>query len=108
MEFCDECGSMMKTEGDRWICGSCGNEQVRDSARERELAVTTEGQEESEVIDTSEVEAEDMGPTTEARCPECGNDRAFWEMKQIRAADESETRFFTCTECEHKWREDDH
>ncbi|MFB6309028.1 MAG: transcription factor S, partial [Haloarculaceae archaeon] len=19
-----------------------------------------------------------------------------------------ETRFFTCTECEHKWREDDH
>jgi len=47
-------------------------------------------------------------PTTNARCPECGNDRAFWEMKQIRAADESETRFFTCTECEHKWREDDH
>jgi DNA-directed RNA polymerase subunit M len=29
-------------------------------------------------------------------------------MKQIRAADESETRFFTCTECGHKWREDDH
>ncbi|MFW5949411.1 MAG: transcription factor S, partial [Halolamina sp.] len=22
--------------------------------------------------------------------------------------DESETRFFTCTECGHKWREDDH
>jgi DNA-directed RNA polymerase subunit M len=29
-------------------------------------------------------------------------------MQQIRAADESETRFFICTECEHKWREDDH
>jgi DNA-directed RNA polymerase subunit M len=29
-------------------------------------------------------------------------------MKQIRAADQSETRFFTCPDCEHKWREDDH
>ncbi|ERG99251.1 MAG: transcription factor S-II (TFIIS), partial [Haloquadratum sp. J07HQX50] len=40
--------------------------------------------------------------------PECGHDKARYEMKQIRAADESETRFFTCTECGHKWREDDH
>jgi DNA-directed RNA polymerase subunit M len=107
MEFCDDCGSMMKTEGDVWVCGSCGNETARTEAAEQQ-AVTTQGQQESEVVDTSEVSAEDMGPTTETRCPECGNDRAFWEMKQIRAADESETRFFTCTECEHKWREDDH
>jgi DNA-directed RNA polymerase subunit M len=56
----------------------------------------------------SEVDEADIGPTTEARCPECGHDRARYEMKQIRAADESETRFFTCTECDHKWREDDH
>jgi DNA-directed RNA polymerase subunit M len=106
MEFCDECGSMMKTEGDYWVC-SCGHEEPRNPESEQK-AVTTQGQEESEVVDTSEVDAEAMGPTTNARCPECGNDRAFYEMKQIRAADESGTRFFTCTECEHKWREDDH
>ncbi|MEF8882085.1 MAG: transcription factor S [Halapricum sp.] len=107
MEFCDECGSMMKTEGDVWICGNCGAEKVRNEASEKQ-AVTTQGQQKSEIVDTSEVSSEDMGPTTEAQCPECDNDRAFWEMKQIRAADESETRFFTCTECGHKWREDDH
>jgi DNA-directed RNA polymerase subunit M len=106
MEFCDECGSMMKTEGDRWVCPN-GHEKLRDSAREAQM-VSTQAQEESEVIDTSDVDSEDMGPTTNAHCPECGNDRAFWEMKQIRSADESETRFFTCTECGHKWREDDH
>jgi len=107
MEFCDDCGSMMKTEGDLWVCGSCGAERLRDDATE-EAMVTTQGQEESEVVDMSEAGDEAMGPTTSERCPECGNDRAYYEMKQIRAADESETRFFTCTECDHKWREDDH
>ena len=107
MQFCDECGSMMKTEDGMWVCGSCGYETPRDEQKEAAMT-STQSQEESEVIDTSDVDAEDMGPTTEARCPECDNDRAFWEMKQIRAADESETRFFTCTECGHKWREDDH
>ncbi|MFB6299941.1 MAG: transcription factor S [Halobacteriales archaeon] len=107
MEFCDECGSMMKTEDERWVCGSCGFEKARDAEQEAGM-VTTDGQVESEVVDTSDVDAEEIGPTTDARCPECGHDRARWEMKQIRAADESETRFFTCTECGHKWREDDH
>ena len=107
MEFCDDCGSMMKAADGIWVCGSCGAEKARDANAESAM-VTTQGQEESEIVDTSEVDAEDMGPTTETHCPNCGNDRAFWEMKQIRAADESETRFFTCTECEHRWREDDH
>lgn len=107
MEFCDDCGSMMKTEDGAWVCGSCGFEKPRDEQAERTM-VTTQGQEASEIVDTSEVDAEDMGPTTNARCPECGHDRAFWEMKQIRSADESETRFYTCTECGQKWREDDH
>jgi DNA-directed RNA polymerase subunit M len=106
MEFCDDCGSMMKTNGDHWVCGSCGFEKLRDSAKEAQM-VTTQGQEKSEVVDVSD--AEDKGlPTTKVFCPSCENDRAYWYMQQIRSADESETRFFVCTECEHKWREDDH
>ncbi|WP_435360959.1 transcription factor S [Haloarchaeobius sp. DFWS5] len=106
MEFCDECGSMMKTEGDYWVCGSCGHEKARDSVAEASM-VTTEAQEVSEVVDVSD--AEDKGlARTDARCPQCSNEEAYWYMQQIRSADESETRFFICTECEHKWREDDH
>ena len=107
MEFCDNCGSMMKTEDEQWVCGNCGFEKPRDAAAE-ELMTTTQGQEESEVVDMSEADEEAIGPTTTVRCPECGHDTARYEMKQIRAADESETRFFTCTDCGHKWREDDH
>lgn len=53
-------------------------------------------------------EESDTRPTTNEDCPECDNDKVYYEMKQIRAADESETRFFECTDCGKKWREDDH
>jgi len=103
MEFCDKCGSMMKADGDLWVCSSCGHKQPKDPDADY---VLTDDQEVQEVIETGETES--SLPTTEAECPECGNNRAYWYMQQIRAADESETRFFVCTECEHKWREDDH
>jgi DNA-directed RNA polymerase subunit M len=108
MQFCDDCGSMMKTEGDRWVCGSCGHETLRDSATEAGM-VTTEGQQATEVVDVSDVDDAEIGPTVEQKCPQCDEVRTVrYEMKQIRSADESETRFFTCTECGQKWREDDH
>jgi DNA-directed RNA polymerase subunit M len=105
MEFCDECGSMMKTVDDHWVCSSCGHEQGRDAQKEARM-VTTQGQEESEIVDVTDAESKGL-PKTTTRCKKCGNDEAFYYMQQIRAADESETRFFICTECEHKWREDD-
>jgi len=96
---------MMQTEGDKWVCTQCGHETLRDEAAEAEM-VTTQAQEESEIIESG---GGSSGlPTTSADCPNCDNDEAYWYMQQIRAADESETRFFVCTECEHKWREDDH
>ena len=105
MEFCDECGSMMQTQGDKWVCTKCDHEKLRDEAKEQAM-VTTQAQEESEVIES---EGGTSGlPTTTAQCPNCDNDTAYWYMQQIRSADESETRFFTCVECGHKWREDDH
>ena len=96
MKFCDECGSMMKSgEGeDHWVCNSCDHEIGREAS---DNEWTTESQVESEVIDVSD--AEDKGlPKTTAHCPTCGNDRAYWYMQQIRSADESETRFFVCTD----------
>lgn len=108
MEFCEECGSMMKSESrdgrEVWVCGQCGAALDRDGDAG---FVVAQEQVESEIVDVSD--AADRGlPTTEVRCPACDNDRAYWYLQQIRAADESETRFFVCTACEHRWREDDH
>jgi len=104
MEFCDECGSMMRLEEGVWTCGSCGHTQ---GGADTSTYVVTEEREESELIEIAS-DADRGLPTTDARCRECENDRAYWYLQQIRSADESETRFFICTQCEHRWREDDH
>jgi DNA-directed RNA polymerase subunit M len=84
-----------------WVCPN-GHQQPVDSDADY---VLTEEQEVSEVIE-SEGGAASL-PKTQETCPSCGNDEAYWYMQQIRAADESETRFYVCTECDHTWREDD-
>lgn len=105
MQFCDDCGSMMKKEtvdGQAlWVCPS-GHQQPVDSDADY---VLTEEQEVTEVIESEGGSA--SLPKTEETCPSCGNKEAYWYMQQIRAADESETRFYVCTECDHTWREDD-
>ena len=94
---------MMKKDGEVWVCGSCGAETA---ANPEAVYVVTQDQEVGEIIESS---GEDAGlPTTAATCPSCGHDEAYWYLQQIRSADESETRFFVCTRCEQRWREDDH
>ncbi|MFB6110928.1 MAG: RPA12/RPB9/RPC11 RNA polymerase family protein [Halobacteriaceae archaeon] len=106
MEFCDDCGSMMKKEsidGEAlWVCPNGHRQPVEGSGG---AYVVTEEQEAGEVIESTG--GTDTLPETDETCPNCGHDRAYWYIQQIRAADESETRFYICTECEHKWREDD-
>jgi len=46
-------------------------------------------------------------PTIKARCPECNCDTAYWWLRQLRSADESEVRFFRCVKCGKTWREYD-
>ena len=46
-------------------------------------------------------------PTIQIKCPKCENNLAFWWLRQLRAADESEVRFFRCCKCNHTWRQYD-
>ncbi|KAA1116168.1 RNA polymerase III C11 subunit [Puccinia graminis f. sp. tritici] len=44
---------------------------------------------------------------TEAQCPKCDNNRAFYMQLQIRSADEPMTTFYRCTvlQCSAQWRD---
>ena len=103
MEFCDDCGSLMRPEDGRMVCSSCGNEQPRDEERAAAF-VSTAGQDESDVVETAEDVAFEGQPTTEETCEECGHDRAYYTFKQTASADEPPTRFFKCVDCGHRWR----
>eukprot|EP01017_Pseudomicrothorax_dubius_P011997 TRINITY_DN1466_c0_g1_i2.p1 TRINITY_DN1466_c0_g1~~TRINITY_DN1466_c0_g1_i2.p1 ORF type:complete len:108 (+),score=6.06 TRINITY_DN1466_c0_g1_i2:140-463(+) len=42
---------------------------------------------------------------TEAMCPKCGHNRAYFKQIQTRSADEPMTIFYKCCECGNQWKE---
>lgn len=80
-------------------CRKCGHTK-EISASDRYVSKTKQQDREVPVLEGNI----QLLPTTNAKCPECGNNVAYWEMKQTRAADESPTRFLTCTKCRYRWR----
>ncbi len=104
MQFCPECGSMMHKDGKTMVCSSCGYEEAVDEDRAAEF-VSTEAQDESDVIETEEGMEFEGKPKTQTDCPECNNDEAWYTIKQTASADEPPTRFFKCTQCGARWRE---
>ncbi len=103
-QFCDECGSMMHTDGDVMVCASCGHEQPKDD--DAEEFVSTESQSTDDVIETEEGANFEGKPTADdVVCEECGHTEAWYTIKQTGSADEPPTRFFKCKDCGYRWRE---
>lgn len=100
MEFCPDCGAMLLPKDGKLECG-CG--YTKDLSDNNEYAVSKEIEAEENVKMLGE--DIDMGPGINEVCPKCGHDKATYELKQTRSADEAPTRFFTCKKCKHKWRE---
>jgi len=84
------------------VCRKCGHKLPK--ANSESLVSKTEQL--SRIVPVLEQESSGL-PTTSARCPECGNNVAYWWLRQLRSADESEVRFFRCTKCSNTWREYD-
>lgn len=99
--FCPECGGLMRPREGRLCCTHCGLER---DVHEGDRKTIKEG---CQARETLIVEG-DMGllPTTrDTECPKCGHRKAYWVLRQTRAADEPETRIYECTSCHHRWRE---
>jgi DNA-directed RNA polymerase subunit M len=105
VQFCDDCGSMMHTDGGEMVCSACGATVDRDEERAAAF-VTTDEQSGEELVETEEGANFEGKPTAQdVTCAECGHDEAWYTIKQTGAADEPPTRFFKCKECGNRWRE---
>lgn len=100
--FCPECDSLMLPDPDALRCRSCGT--IKDKSGGMK---SVSEREESDIPFLNEDKDLNTLPTAEVKCDECGYDRAGWWLRQMRSADESETRFYRCLECGNTWREYD-
>jgi len=100
--FCPKCGSVLfpkNEKGKKVFKCSCGYSDKKMEAPKLTEKVTNE--DEIPVVDT---EVETL-PLTEAECPKCGHDKAYFWTMQTRASDEPETKFFKCEKCKNIWRD---
>jgi len=85
-------------------CRACGFVTERETSSKNTVHQISRQKREILVLDE---ELNEGKPTIKARCPECNCDTAYWWLRQLRAADESEVRFFRCVKCGKTWREYD-
>ncbi len=105
MQFCDDCGSMMTPQDGEMVCESCGTTSAQDDERAEQF-VSTDEQTFGDVIETDEDANFEGKPTaSDVHCDDCGNDEAWYTIKQTASADEPPTRFFKCKDCGYRWRE---
>ena len=102
--FCEKCGKLLKNQNGVFVCSICGAERSDTTASH---LVKTDKRIERELIIVDDIEQIKTLPTIAVRCPTCNHNEAFWWLRQLRSADESEVRFFRCTKCSHTWREYD-
>jgi len=88
----------MLPKGDYFICNSCGEKKKKQGT-----AVVVEKQKQKETVVLEK--KIDILPKTRIECPKCGNNEAFWILRQTRASDEPETKIFTCTKGEQRRRQ---
>ncbi len=105
MMFCPKCGSLLKTrtnaKGKAEQYCSCGfSTAVKEEETIKEVI---EQDDEISVIE----DKDNIHPLTDALCPKCGHNKAYFWLQQTRAGDEPETKFFKCEKCKHVWRDYD-
>ncbi len=93
----------MYPQNNEMVCKNCGYK--KKSGKNDDAMVILSKRKDRENIVLEKVE---VLPKTKVRCPKCGHNEAYWTLRQMRAADEPETRIYQCTKCDHRWRENYH
>ena len=99
--FCPKCRSLLFPQNGKLVCKKCGVEHDPSSTHRPQTITHKSKDKEMAVLD----ELSGTLPTADVECPSCGHRKAYWVLRQTRAADEPETRIYRCVKCSHSWRE---
>jgi DNA-directed RNA polymerase subunit M len=103
MMFCPKCGSLLKTKQQKTktvqfcSCGYSSDMKSEDASLKETIKSDNE---EIQVVQDTQVH-----PLIDADCPKCSHDKAYYWLRQTRAGDEPETKFYKCEKCKHTWRD---
>ena len=100
MMFCPRCRALMYPKKDLYLCNKCGFKTKKIGSN-----IIISEQKKREITFIEDKNKINVLPKIKIKCPKCGNNEAYWILRQMRGSDEPETRFFTCTKCGSKWRE---
>ena len=105
MRFCPICSNLLLIEdghkGMRFCCPTCPYKYNLDKT------FTSKVKLKKKVLDDvlGGDEAWKNVDRAMARCPFCANDQAYFQLRQIRSADEPSTIFYKCCNCMKQWND---
>ena len=110
MLFCPTCGDVLLVDDKAkmeynsalsFYCQRCPYRHKLKASMHRDTKLTVK-----EVDDVlGGKEAWENVDKTEARCPSCDHDQAYFIQFQTRSADEPMTTFYKCCECGKQWKD---
>ena len=116
--FCQKCGCLLPPPSftSKWItCSICTHRVAASQALDKSSVSKVEFDSKKEAMSLS-----DMAPfldklggerqqksmaTISVDCPNCAAQVVNYYTKQLRGADEGQTIFYECPDCDHKWNE---
>jgi len=102
MEFCPKCGTLLMMKKSRAGCPRC-NYVAKGKV---DMKMTEEVDEAVPVVVVDE-KIGNVNPITDWDCHKCGGKRAYFWIRQMRAGDEAESKFYQCVKCKNTVRVDD-
>ena len=102
MEFCPKCGTLLMMKKGRFGCSRCSyfakgkiNMEIKEAMKDRSVVA---------VVNEKEV---DIYPSIDYNCKKCKHKKAYFWIRQMRAGDEPESKFYKCVKCKNIVRIDD-
>ena len=102
MEFCEKCGGMIVVSDGKVACASCHYKPKKKPKIE-----VSEQIKKHDAVAVINEEVSNTHPVVQITCAKCKNKEAYFWTSQTRSSDESETKFYKCTDvkCKHTWRD---